>query len=106
MSDWQDTIQPAADKLFRELREEFSLQRIKHLLVALERQLERAERGELVKRWRGENSVETAARRLGLSVEDVQSLEDGTKRIAPVERRKIFSALAMCREELRTPPRF
>lgn len=102
MSDWSDNIVPAAARLFAELRQEFTQQQIKHLLVALERCLSLVHRANLMKDWRAANKmgVEDAARELGISVEDVEAIEDESLRVNAAAMRPIRRALQRCKKDL------
>lgn len=106
MSDWQDNIIPAADKLFDELRCEFATQQIKHIAGALERRVNRAERGELMAVWRRARglSAAQAALELGLAVEDIAAIESGNLKCGPEAMRPIRQALRRCRHELEGNP--
>lgn len=123
MSDWRDNIVPAAERLFAELRREFTIQQIKHIAGALERQVDKAERAALLRAWRagrgarledgrwkmedggcGPLSVERAARELGLAVEDIEAIEGETLKCGPEAMRPIRRALRRCRADMAATP--
>lgn len=102
MSDWQKNIVPAAERIFTHLRQEFTVQQIKHIAGALERAVDRAERADLLRAWRSLQRVtmEEAATQLGIAVKDVQAIESETLKVGPEAMRPIRRALRRCRHDL------
>lgn len=100
MSNWNEKIRPAADRILGELRQEFTLGQCLSVSTELERATQRAYNGELLRHWRGDMSQDQAAHLLGLSVNEVASIETGKAIFGPEAMRRIRPAIKRCAAEL------
>jgi hypothetical protein len=90
-----------AGTLFKTLSAEFGAQRAVHILTGIEREHTRARWGTDLLAWRqrGGMSVESAARELGLAVEDIEAIERGDFSAGPEVMRLVRPALRRVRGE-------
>lgn len=89
-------------ELFKSLRGEFGTQRAGHILTAIEREHRRQTWATDMAAWRkrGELSPAEAATELGLAVEDIIAIEEGSFTAGPEAMRQVRPALKWIRQEL------